>query len=185
MLPFLFTALLCLPLVSDLRLLIPFAFPSHPHFTLTDAPLFHSKDADGFSPIHTLRGADWRGKDCDDRNANVRPGRIPDNSDTVYDSNCNGIYGVDPKTNKPYEELLCSDTKQQGVIVLGDSASAHFHVQPQYLNVTAWDSTTFSRILPVLENEFDWPLFSSTTGFEDTRTMAPDINGPSNSSYQV
>lgn len=103
----------------------------------------------------------------------------------MYDSNCNGIYGIDPVTNKTYEELLCKDTDQRGVIVLGDSASAHFHLQPQYLNVTAWDHTTFSRLLTSLENEFDWPLFSASTGFADTRTMAPDINGPSNSSYQV
>ena len=27
-----------------------------------------------FKAIHTLRGADWRGKDCDDSNDKVYPG---------------------------------------------------------------------------------------------------------------
>ena len=88
-------------------------------------------DNDGFSPIHTFRGADWRGKDCDDTDTNVRPGRKAMDGDINVDSNCNGIYGVDPTTNTPYEELFCKDTPQYGTVVLGDSASAHFHVPPQ------------------------------------------------------
>jgi hypothetical protein len=32
-------------------------------------------DGDGFSPLHwSSRGADWRGKDCNDFDSNVHPG---------------------------------------------------------------------------------------------------------------
>ena len=70
------------------------------------------QDHDGFSPINTLRGADWRGKDCDDGNGNFYPGRKPIDGDAVYDSNCNGIYGIDPKVTAacragPWWRLLC------------------------------------------------------------------------------
>lgn len=142
-------------------------------------------DHDYFSPMHTLRGADWRGKDCDDSNPDVYPGRKPYNSDIDYDSNCNGIYGVDPVTGKPYEDLYCTNITQYGTIVLGDSATAHFHIPYQYLNVTAWTNSTFDRVLLAAENEFDWPLFSSSTGFANTSIYYPDIQGPSNSTYQV
>jgi acyloxyacyl hydrolase len=94
--------------------------------------------------MHTLRGADWRGKDCDDADINVRPGRKPMDADINVDSNCNGIYGVDPETNKPYEELFCQDTPQYGTVVLGDSASAHFHVQPQV------NKHVFARVTMIL-----------------------------------
>eukprot|EP00730_Choanoeca_flexa_P011958 TRINITY_DN2975_c0_g1_i1.p1 TRINITY_DN2975_c0_g1~~TRINITY_DN2975_c0_g1_i1.p1 ORF type:complete len:580 (+),score=155.55 TRINITY_DN2975_c0_g1_i1:31-1740(+) len=142
-------------------------------------------DGDGFSPLHTLRGADWRGKDCDDSDVNIRPGRKPLDSDVNVDSNCNGIYGVDPTTNTPYEELFCKDTQQYGVVVLGDSASAHFHVQPQYLNTTAWHKGVFDRVLFSLENEFDWPMMSASTAFAGENDFAPDIEGPNNSTYKV
>ena len=40
----------------------------------------------------TLRGTDWRGKDCNDFRDDVYPGRKPIDYDVEYDSNCNGIY---------------------------------------------------------------------------------------------
>ncbi|EDQ91273.1 uncharacterized protein MONBRDRAFT_34989 [Monosiga brevicollis MX1] len=142
-------------------------------------------DQDGFSPLHTLRGADWRGKDCDDTNKDVRPGRRPIDSDANLDSNCNGIFGIDPTTNKAYEDLFCADTPHYGIAVLGDSASAHFHLQPQYLNTTAYSNTTFDRLLFSIENEFDWPMMSASTAFAGPNDFAPDISGPDNSTYMV
>lgn len=73
-----------------------------------------------------LRGSNWRGKDCNDLDSNSYPGRNSD-ADPYTDSNCNGIYGVDP-SGKSYEELFCKNSGQIGVVLLGDSAGAHFSI---------------------------------------------------------
>merc|ERR1711907_261119 len=62
---------------------------------------------------------------------------------------------------------------------------AHFHIQPQYLNTTAWNSHTFDRVLFSLENEFDWPMLSASTAFAGPNDFAPDISGDDNSTYIV
>ena len=58
-------------------------------------------DGDMFSTYESLRGSNWRGKDCDDNSNSVFPGRY--DPDVANDNNCNGIFGVDPNTNVPYE----------------------------------------------------------------------------------
>ncbi len=132
------------------------------HYPLDD------QDQDGYSPLNTLRGADWRGKDCNDKDARVHAGTRPINNDADADSNCNGIHGTDPATGKTYEELFCAGTNPMGTIVLGDSASAHFHVPPQYLEAQTLSLHTFDNLFFILENEFDWPMLSATTGFANT-----------------
>jgi len=140
-------------------------------------------DGDGFSPVATFRGSDWRGKDCNDYKSEYHPGALPIDSDRDVDSNCNGIFGV-ASDGTPYEEKFCSDTARNGVVVLGDSASAHFHIPPNYLTAANIDGTTFENLLTVAENEADWPMFSATTGFDtnDTR-FVHDITGSVNSTY--
>jgi len=54
-----------------------------------------------FSTYESLRGSNWRGKDCDDNSNSIFPGRY--DPDVTNDNNCNGIFGVDPNTNVPYE----------------------------------------------------------------------------------
>ena len=68
-------------------------------------------DNDGFSTIPTLRGYNWRGKDCNDFLSTVRPG-VKDfaGHDKTIDYNCNGISGVDTVSGKPYKDLLCAGT---------------------------------------------------------------------------
>lgn len=146
---------------------------------------FKDDDGDGFSTWKTLRGTDWRGKDCNDSNPSVYPGAQPTDWDREYDSNCNGIYGVDPASGKPYEQLFCEDTDPMGIIALGDSATAHFHIPYQYLSVADWTDTTFQFLLPTLENEFDWPMLSASTGIENVTQWMPDVTGKQNSTYQV
>jgi hypothetical protein len=69
---------------------------------------YFDDDNDMFSTFGQLRGHDWRGRDCDDKNSAVFPGRL--DSDIGADNNCNGIFGVDPTTNIPYETEWCDGT---------------------------------------------------------------------------
>ena len=66
------------------------------------------------------------------------------------DTNCNGIYGVDNITGRPYEDLYCTGTGQMGTVVLGDSAGAHFHIPPEWFNVTEQDAQVFEQMYFVL-----------------------------------
>ena len=99
---------------------------------LNDHIPFEDEDGDSFSTEGTLRGFYWRGKDCNDTNKEIYPGRHVE-EDVSEDANCNGIYGMDPDTNVPYEKEWCLGTQQMGTIVLGDSASAHFHIPPSWV----------------------------------------------------
>ncbi len=60
----------------------------------------------------------WRGKDCNDRNKNIRPG-VTDNTPDI-DSDCNGIFGRNAR-NQSYEEIFCKNSKPRQIITFGDS----------------------------------------------------------------
>ena len=138
-------------------------------------------DGDLFSTMGTFRGYYWRGKDCDDESKDIYPGRrTVDDSST--DTNCNGIMGVEPSSGKTYESLWCNGTQQMGTIVLGDSASAHFHIPPSWLTSQEINKDTYKDLITVLENEFDWPMMSSVTGFTNS-TWPASISGKVDSSY--
>ncbi|XP_063262641.1 acyloxyacyl hydrolase isoform X2 [Prinia subflava] len=113
----------------------------------------------------TLRGYHWRGRDCNDKNTTVYPGRRPDNWDAKSDSNCNGIWGVDPKDGIPYEEKFCKGAGSKGVVLLGDSAGAHFHIPPEWMTVTQMSAKSFANLPMAFSDELDWPQFSEITGF--------------------
>ena len=135
-------------------------------------PLFDG-DNDGFSEVAWLRGSSWRGKDCNDNNANVYPGRKvnPDSSDADY--NCNGISGTDPETNQPWKDVLCGNYSQMGVAVIGDSAGAHFSIPEAWVNVSQWSAKGFSDILIRALHELDRPHYSGYTGFVDSTDELP------------
>ncbi|NWS26025.1 AOAH hydrolase, partial [Polioptila caerulea] len=126
---------------------------------------FEDFDGDKFSTFPTLRGYHWRGRDCDDKNTTVYPGRRPDNWDAKSDSNCNGIWGVDPKDGIPYEERFCKGAHSKGVVLLGDSAGAHFHIPPEWMTVTQMSAKSFANLPMAFSDELDWPQFSEITGF--------------------
>lgn len=88
----------------------------------------------------------------------------------TIDHNCNGIYGVNPETGKPYEEELCADSKPRGVVIVGDSACAHFRVPPHYFNLSNASSYTYRHFMDLLKNELDWPHLSWATGFMNDTT---------------
>nr|XP_002121122.3 acyloxyacyl hydrolase-like [Ciona intestinalis] len=139
-------------------------------------------DLDKYSIDPTLRGSHWRGKDCDDTRSDVYPGRRPINMDITYDSNCNGIYGADPQTGRPYEELYCANTNPKGVVILGDSAAAHFHLPPEYFMAEVLNKDTFKDVLMLLTDEFDWPELSAITAFTSNE-WPESIDGPVDSIY--
>ena len=113
-------------------------------------------DGDRFSGEPTLRGYHWRGRDCDTKNSMIYPGRKSRNGfldDTDHD--CNGIFGVDQDSGKSYEELYCDETDRRGIAILGDSATAHFHVPPQWLTADGWakDKVFSAASLALAEDE--------------------------------
>ncbi|KAM4705100.1 acyloxyacyl hydrolase [Rhinophrynus dorsalis] len=125
-------------------------------------------DHDNFSAFPTLRGYHWRGRDCSDLDKSVYPGRSPEDWDALRDSNCNGIWGFDPEDGIPYEKKYCEGTDSKGIIILGDSAAAHFHVPPEWLTALDMSKETFSNLPLAISNEFDWPQFSLYTGYQNS-----------------
>ncbi|XP_052815063.1 acyloxyacyl hydrolase-like [Mya arenaria] len=141
-------------------------------------------DGDKHSPYETLRGYSWRGKDCDDRLTGVHPGARTINDDINMDSNCNGVKGLDPTTQMPYEKVLCEGSEPRGIAVLGDSISAHFHLPREWFNATELSTAVFEGLPYIGENELDWPAFSYATGFMNaTDTLRKVIHGPTDSVY--
>jgi len=143
--------------------------------SFTDHSAAIDRDGDSFSKdTATLRGYHWRGRDCDDSNANIYPGR---KQDPTYgkgvDYNCNGISGFDPKTNSPYKDVLCGNSKPMGVVVMGDSAGAHAEVPRGWVDATMWNSTLFKQIPDVIADEVDLPHFSAYTGYFDQGYTGP------------
>ena len=148
---------------------------------LNDHTPYNDTDADLFSTSGTLRGFYWRGEDCNDNDSGIYPGRHTVD-DASTDTNCNGIKGVEPVSGWTYERLWCNGTQQMGTIVLGDSASAHFRIPPAWLTSREMSETAYKDLLLVLENEFDWPMMSSTTGFMNS-SWPESISGEVDSSY--
>ncbi|KAM3929016.1 acyloxyacyl hydrolase [Leptodactylus fuscus] len=125
-------------------------------------------DHDNFSRFPSLRGYHWRGRDCNDMNSSIYPGRSPKDWDSLQDSNCNGIWGIDPEDGVPYEKKFCEGTDSKGIIVLGDSAAAHFHIPPEWMTPMDMSKNSFSNMALTVSNEFDWPQFSLFTGFQNS-----------------
>ncbi|XP_038951944.1 acyloxyacyl hydrolase isoform X2 [Rattus norvegicus] len=129
---------------------------------------FKDGDSDKYSVFPTLRGYHWRGRDCNDKDKTVYPGRRPDNWDIHQDSNCNGIWGIDPKDGIPYEKKFCEGSQPKGIILLGDSAGAHFHIPPEWLTASQMSVKSFSNLPSALTDELNWPQLSGVTGFLDS-----------------
>ncbi|XP_035680519.1 acyloxyacyl hydrolase-like [Branchiostoma floridae] len=139
-------------------------------------------DKDGFSTMKTFRGSSWRGKDCNDLDSRHHPGARPVDGDKLTDSNCNGIFGLDSETGLPYEDVLCNGTEPRGMILLGDSIGAHFHLPPQWFEAKSLNPSVFKDLIFILENEIDWPELSTATGHMNN-TFGEVIKGPVDSIY--
>eukprot|EP01113_Clastostelium_recurvatum_P016099 TRINITY_DN19144_c0_g1_i1.p1 TRINITY_DN19144_c0_g1~~TRINITY_DN19144_c0_g1_i1.p1 ORF type:complete len:554 (+),score=143.51 TRINITY_DN19144_c0_g1_i1:31-1662(+) len=143
------------------------------HFANNHDPI-EDFDHDRYSDAPTLRGYSWRGRDCNDFDSTIHPGAgAPPSGDDGSDYNCNGIHGFDKASGKTYEELFCQDTNQLGLIVIGDSVGAHFEIPPDYLTASQIGNGTYHDLLFVLENEFDWPERSMSTGWQNSTAAVP------------
>ncbi|XP_037693015.1 acyloxyacyl hydrolase isoform X2 [Choloepus didactylus] len=134
-------------------------------YAIENSVPFKDVDSDKYSVFSTLRGYHWRGRDCDDRNRMAYPGRRPDSWDAHQDSNCNGIWGIDPKDGIPYEKKFCEGSQPRGIILLGDSAGAHFSISPKWITASQMSLSTLVNLPTALTDELDWPQFSGATGF--------------------
>jgi len=133
------------------------------------------EDHDKFGKETTLRGGSWRGRDCNDGSANIRPGRQTVQGDATIDHNCNGISGIDPSLQRAYEDLFCNNTKRLGIAVLGDSISAHLHFPEQRFDPREFSEAAFEHLPFIVEDEFDWPQMSAITGH--VNVSWPNIEG--------
>ena len=132
-------------------------------------PLFDADDDSFGEASYGFRGASWRGKDCLDTDAGAYPGRADRGAHGVdVDVNCNGIAGGNA-TVPDFEAAFCSGADApMGVVILGDSAAAHFHLPAQYVNARCLAAGALSNLTQVLDlaaNEADWPECAWVTGF--------------------
>ena len=178
------------PCSDGLDVVCDFERPFSLHLPMVD----HDGDAHAGDPLAGdfltlhLRGRDWRGRDCNDSDAGVYPGRAAGAGtgwDAAADNNCNGVSGVDAASGTPFEELWCSGANApMGIAILGDSAAAHFHIPPQYLNAP---TLNLSGLLELAANEADWPACSWSTAFHNASAcpaLAPFMPVPPQSFYQ-
>jgi len=127
-------------------------------------------DNDYHSPLDTLRGGSWRGKDCNDLANDIYPGRKQSNYPNTIDHNCNGIYGQDNAGNS-YEDVFCANSSQKGVIIYGDSISAHFHIP-----VFSRANLTLDDLFLMALNEVDYPQCSWGTGFVNDYKLCSEVS---------
>ena len=93
--------------------------------------------------------------------------------DENIDHDCNGIYGRNEVTGKSWEETLCEEIPRKGLIHIGDSASSHFHLPPQWLTRNGWN---LDNLIPDAVNELDQPSCAWGTGYRNV-TSCPYSNG--------
>jgi acyloxyacyl hydrolase len=141
-------------------------------------------DGDAFAPVgngdldglaaRAARGSHWRGADCNDANAKIYPGRRAAMGDLIEDTNCNGIVGVDKASGVSYEKLWCTGAHEpRGVVVLGDSASAHFHIPPVWLSAANFSLDQIATDAPIrAADELDVPYCSWSTGHAENASAA-------------
>jgi acyloxyacyl hydrolase len=121
-------------------------------------------DGDAFATVKNrgLRGSHFRGADCDDRNGDIYPGRKTPPNDHSVDHDCNGINGAN--ASGAFEDMFCSGTERRGIIHIGDSATAHFHIPPQWLTANGWN---IHNVVPNGLDELDQPACAWGTGYRN------------------
>lgn len=148
-------------------------------------------DGDGFaSNIITNYDTIWKGKDCDNSNNQIYPGRnvnlIPGGPD---DYNCNGMSGYVPDFGTPYKDLYCTRAARIGIAVSGDSLGTNFQIPTAWFNASQWivnsdDSSSLNNnisnvtsygegIISLVQDNIDIPQFGGFTGTCENSGIQP------------
>jgi acyloxyacyl hydrolase len=125
-------------------------------------------DRDHFSSGSLYRGSHWRGRDCRDLDSYIYPGRKQNPYGKADDYNCNGIHGVHP-SGASWKDVVCANSGQRGVGVVGDSAGAHFSIPVEWVTPATISLSTYSNLFSVINDEFDIPQNSAYTAYADTQ----------------
>ena len=144
-------------------------------------------DNDTFSfATPSARGYNWKGRDCDDGDARIYPGRSvnPFTNMAGFDYNCNGINGKNPKTGNTYKQDMCGNSGQIGFAVVGDSVGAHFELPEPWFNGSQWTNDTFDDFVPRALDEFDRPHYSGWSGYMNSTIASYPMRSIYNYLYQ-
>ena len=128
---------------------------------------FLDSDQDSFSATKVSNFKDYQpsGSDCNDINSNIYPGRkIDPYPGKGIDYNCNGISGIDPVSGKSRKEALCKDSKQLGVILIGETSGTNFHIPPSWFNSSEWKEGLLHDVIPVVQRIFSVFQLGGFTG---------------------
>ena len=68
-----------------------------------------------------------------------------------------------------------------GVVALGDSFTAHFRIPQEWATAADLNETILADLPFAIENEFDWPMLSTATGYKNSTWDV--ITGPVDSFY--
>lgn len=117
-------------------------------------------DGDGFGPFHSYRGADWRGRDCNDLVKAVRPGLAEDFKSPFVDNDCNGVFGWSA-------EKYCGSSEARYVVAFGDSASSAFNLPANWTRLEG-----MGNLLRSVVDEMDNPQLSYITGWETSQAVS-------------
>ena len=70
--------------------------------------------------------------------------------------------------------MLLTRSVLRGLIYIGDSVGAHFHVPPVWFTPSLLSPGILTNISYVISNEFNWPDVGFATGFRNA-TYMPDL----------
>ncbi len=127
-------------------------------------------DGDAFSKNRSFRGANWRGRDTEDWDKDIRPG-VGESRDGRNDNNCNGISGWSGSKGKSNEEWLCGGSQSRGVVIFGDSAAAGFHIPAEWVEFTGL-TENLGKLL-----DFDWIRENALKTRDGVRSNDSFLNG--------
>ena len=143
---------------------MPEADQSTPQFPSPST--FIDDDGDHFSAKTDISGGyDWKGRDCDDQDDKIYPGRkVNPYPEEEIDFNCNGIQGKNRNSKKSLKETVCDGTTQLGTVVVGDSIGARYEIPLKWFDASKWKREIFTGMSSHLQGTFNVPQYSGFTG---------------------
>ena len=128
--------------------------------------IFIDNDGDHFSAETAINGGyNWKGKDCNDQDDNIYPGRkVNPYPEEEIDYNCNGIQGKSCNSKRSLKETTCDGTTQLGTVVVGDSIGARYEIPLKWFDASQWKRGVFTGMSLHLQEMLNAPQYSGFTG---------------------